>query len=90
MTTDTMSFEELCDLFGYKPKRRPLDAKEAAELLGIHPTTLEGYRYRGVGPRYFSPPGSRRIWYAERDCLAWLASGARRSTSDQPAEMAAA
>lgn len=82
MNRNELSFEELCELFGYEPKRRPLDAKEASDVLGVSTDTLEGYRYRGVGPRYFSPNGSRRIWYAERDCLAWLASGARQSTSE--------
>ena len=90
MNLEDMSFDQLCELFSYPAKRRPLDVKESAELLGLSTDTLEGYRYRGVGPRYFSPKGSRRIWYAERDLLAWLASGARFSTSPQPNELAAA
>lgn len=88
MNTEDMNFEQLCELFSYTPKRRPLDAKEAAELLGMSTDTLEGHRYRGGGPRYFSPPGTRRIWYAERDLLLWLASGARFSTSGGPVEVA--
>ena len=80
-----LTFEQLCELFAYTPKARPLDTKEVAELLGIHFNTLEQYRLRGEGPRYFSPPGTRRVWYAERDVLAWLASGARQSTSQQAA-----
>ena len=78
-----MSFEQLCELFAYTPKRRPLDNKEVAEILRVHPNTLEQYRFRGEGPRYFSPPGTRRVWYAELDVLRWLASGARQSTSEQ-------
>ena len=78
-----MSFEQLCELFAYIPKRRPLDNKEVAEILRVHPNTLEQYRFRGQGPRYFSPPGTRRVWYAELDILRWLASGARQSTSEQ-------
>lgn len=77
-----MSFDQLCDLFAYAPKRRPLDSREVAELLGVHPNTMEQYRFRGEGPRYFSPPGTRRVWYAELDVLRWLASGARHSTSE--------
>jgi hypothetical protein len=77
-----MSFEQLCELFAYIPKNRPLDTKEAAELLGAHYNTLEQYRFRGEGPRYFSPPGTRRVWYSEVDVLRWLASGARHSTSE--------
>lgn len=80
-----MSFEQLCELFAYVPKRRPLDTKEVSEVLGIHYNTIEQYRFRGEGPRYFSPPGTRRVWYAELDVLRWLASGARQSTSEQAA-----
>lgn len=79
------SFDQLCELFGYEPKRRPLDRKEAADLLGLSKDTLDGYAYRGEGPRYFMPKGTRRAWYAERDLFAWLASGARQSTSEQVA-----
>lgn len=77
-----MSFEQLCELFNYAPKGRPLNSKEAAEVLSLSVDTLEGYRTRGVPLRHFSPPGSRIIRYAERDVLAWLAAGARYSTSE--------
>lgn len=80
-----MSFDQLCELFTYTPKGRPLDTKEVSEILGIHFNTIEQYRLRGEGPRYFSPPGTRRVWYAELDVLRWLASGARQSTSQQAA-----
>lgn len=80
-----MSFDQLCELFGYTPKGRPLDSKEVAALLGVHPGTVDQYRFRGEGPRFFSPPGTRRCWYAELDVLRWLASGAKRSTSEQVA-----
>ena len=90
MTLSEATFEHLCELFSYAPKGRPLDVKESAELLGLSTDTLEGYRYRGVGPRYFMPKGTRRVWYSERDLLAWLASGARQSTSDEPQEYVAA
>lgn len=79
------TFEQLCELFNYEPKCRPLNTREVAELLGVHPNTVDQYRFRGEGPRFFSPPGTRRVWYAERDVLAWLASGAKRSTSEQVA-----
>lgn len=77
----TQSFEELCDLFAYTPKRQPLTSEEVAELLRVHVSTVHAYRFRGEGPRFFSPPGTRRVWYAERDVLSWLASGAKQSTS---------
>lgn len=77
-----MTFEQLCELFSYTPKGRPMSSNEVAELLGIHPGTMDQYRVRGDGPRYFSPKGTRRVWYAERDVLAWMASGAKQSTSE--------
>jgi hypothetical protein len=80
-----MTFDQLCELFAYTPKRRPLDSREVAEILQVHPNTMEQYRLRGEGPRFFSPLGTRRVWYAERDVLGWLASGAKRSTSEQAA-----
>lgn len=79
------TFEQLCALFAYTPKGRPLDSAEAAAILRVHQNTMSQYRLRGEGPRFFSPPGTRRVWYAERDVLAWLASGAKRSTSEQSA-----
>lgn len=80
-----MPFDQLCDLFGYVPRGRPLDTREVAALLGVHPGTVDQYRFRGEGPRFFSPPGTRRVWYAERDVLGWMASGAKHSTSEQVA-----
>lgn len=80
-----LNFDQLCELFAYTPQGRPLDTKEAAAILRVHPNTMDQYRFRGEGPRFFSPPGTRRVWYAERDVLAWLASGAKRSTSEQVA-----
>lgn len=90
MNPKEMTFEQLCELFNYTPKKRPLGTEDAAELLDRSTDTLEGWRGRGVGPRYFMPKGTRRVWYSERDLLAWLASGARYSTSDQPEDYAAA
>lgn len=79
------SFDQLCELFGYTPKGRPLDTDAVADLLGVHPATIAQYRIRGEGPVYFSPPGTRRVWYSELQVLRWLASGAKRSTSEQAA-----
>lgn len=90
MTPDEMTFEQLCEQFNYTPTGRPQSRKKAAYLLGLSVDTLEGYAHRGVGPYFYSPPGTRRVWYSERDLLFWLASGRRRSTSDQPGELAAA
>ncbi|MCH8136325.1 MAG: DNA-binding protein [Proteobacteria bacterium] len=79
---EILPFDHLCELFSYTPKGRPISSKEVAELLGLHPATLDAFRVRGDGPRYFSPPGTRRVWYSERDVLEWMASGERQSTSE--------
>lgn len=77
-----MTFEQLCELLSYTPKNRPLTSAEVATLLSVHPITVDQWRVRGDGPRYFNPKGTRRVWYAERDVLAWMASGEKRSTSE--------
>lgn len=79
------TFDQLCERFAYTPKRRPLDSAEVADILQVHENTIRQFRLRGDGPPFYSPPGTRRVWYAERDVLAWLASGAKRSTSEQVA-----
>lgn len=79
------TFEELCAQFAYVPRNRPLSAAEVAKLIGVHPVTVDQWRLRGTGPRYFNPRGTRRCWYAEPDVLAWLASGEKRSTSETAA-----
>lgn len=86
MTADSLSFEQLCALFNYTPKNRPLSTDEVADFLGVARNTLEQHRLKGTGPRYFQPPGTRKVWYFEHDLLAWFASGARTSTSQQPGE----
>jgi len=85
MNASEMTFEQLCALFAYTPKGRPLDTNEVAALLGVHKVTVDEWRVRGDGPRFFSPPGTRRVWYAELDVLRWLASGAKQSTSERAA-----
>ena len=84
MNPENMTLEQLCELFSYTPKNRLLDTAEVAEMLGVHASTVNHYRLRGEGPRFYSPPGTRRVWYSERDVLVWMATGAKYSTS-QPA-----
>lgn len=86
MQADTLTFEQLCELFNYTPKNRPLSTDEVAEFLGVRRNTLEQHRLNGTGPRYFQPKGTRKVWYLERDMLLWLISGARTSTSQQPGD----
>lgn len=88
MQTESLSLEQLCELFNYTPKNRPLSSREAAEILHFQPNTLEQKRLAGTGPRYFQPDGCRRVYYSERDVLFWLASGARTSTSQRPDHVA--
>ena len=80
--SNEMTFEQACELFDYTPVKRPLTSLEYAKLRGVSVRTVEGDRVRGVGPRYFQPPGTRRVLYGERDVLLWLASGAKHSTSE--------
>jgi hypothetical protein len=78
------TFEELCERLDYQPKRRLLSTDEAAEVLGFRRNTLEQHRLRGSGPPFFSPPGTRRVFYVERDLLEWLVAGEKTSTSQTP------
>lgn len=85
MAQNEPTFADLCTQFGYVPRKRPLTSSEVAELFGIHPVTVDQWRVRGDGPRYFSPPGTRRVWYSEVDVLRWLAGGVKHSTSENAA-----
>jgi peptidoglycan/xylan/chitin deacetylase (PgdA/CDA1 family) len=90
VNTKNHSLEQLAELFGYTLKKRRLSTEEAAQVLGVAQSTLELKRTTGGGPRYFRPPGSRRVFYLERDLLEYLASGARRNTSETPDQRASA
>lgn len=58
----------------------PLDARRAADFLGLSPSTLAKWRVSGRGPS-FVKLGSR-VAYRTDDLEAWLAAQVRRSTSD--------
>lgn len=60
--------------------QRNLSTKQAAELLGVHPHTLENWRCAGKGPA-FEKVG-RRVSYRVHDLLDFKASCRRNSTSD--------
>lgn len=48
-----------------------LTTKQAAEYLGgISPRTLEGYRYRGIGPDHYKL-SQRRVYYKKVDLDTW-------------------
>jgi predicted DNA-binding transcriptional regulator AlpA len=57
-----------------------LTALEVAQLLGLKPKTLARWRWKGKGP-VFRKIG-RKIRYARNDIEEYIASSARRSTSD--------
>jgi hypothetical protein len=75
---------------GHDPARRPgpdllYDEHEAGRYLGgsrpISARTLQRWRLEGCGPA-FVRLGGRLIRYRGRDLDAFIAAGARRSTSD--------
>lgn len=82
MKTDEMTFEQMCALLGYTPRHRKLTTAEAAEILGVEQNTLEIRRIHGNGPPYIKPPGSKFVFYLERDVVEYFFSGRRKSTSE--------
>jgi predicted DNA-binding transcriptional regulator AlpA len=63
-----------------------LRTPEAARFLGLSYRTLEKHRMAGTGPKY-SKVGARVV-YAVQDLKAWVASSAKRKTTDRgPGEM---
>ncbi len=85
ITLEDQAFAQHCALFGYEPKGRPLTNHEVADLLQISYRTIDGWRCTGEGPRYFKPRGTRRVWYAEREVLAWMVAGSQQSTAENAA-----
>jgi predicted DNA-binding transcriptional regulator AlpA len=59
---------------------RYLRTPEAARFLGLSGRTLEKHRTYGTGPRYSKLGG--RVVYRLDDLQAWVARGAKASTSD--------
>lgn len=56
---------------------------QAAEILGLKPSTLEVYRVRGVGPRWIRI--GRKVLYPEDELQTFLSGLKRRqSTSEAP------
>jgi predicted DNA-binding transcriptional regulator AlpA len=59
---------------------RYLRTPEAARMVGLSIRTLEKHRIYGTGPRYSKLGG--RVVYSVEDLQAWVAQGAKTSTSD--------
>lgn len=58
-----------------------LNQKQAAEILGVSPRTLERWRLTGEGP-VFHKIGKFRVTYESEDCDAFKRAGRRTGTSD--------
>ena len=65
-----------------------LSTREAADLLGLSPRTLDRYRVQGAGPTFHK--FGNRVRYTRADLEAWAAGQRRSSTSDGPASRGAA
>jgi excisionase family DNA binding protein len=65
---------------------RYISTEVAAEYCGVSPRWLEKLRVVGGGPRYAKV--GRRVLYRRQDLDAWIAAGARGSTSE-PAQVVA-
>jgi hypothetical protein len=57
-----------------------VDQKQASQLLGLSPRTLEAWCLTGGGPVYIK--AGRRVLYRRSDLGAWLDAHTRHSTSD--------
>jgi hypothetical protein len=58
-----------------------IDEAEAARFLDLNPRTMQGFRYRGGGPR-FVRLSSRCVKYRRIDLRDWAEAKLRTSTSD--------
>ncbi len=61
-----------------------LNAKQAAEYLGLKPNTLAKMRVYGNGPAYRKH--GQRVLYSFDDLTAWSDASKRSSTSETPDE----
>ena len=61
-------------------KSRLTDTVQLAEYLGNEVNTVEGWRLKGVGPRYIKV--GRLVRYRTEDVDLWIESQTRNSTSE--------
>ena len=64
---------------GLDARATTVSPMDAAERLGVQPSTLANWRWTGCGPRYLKVGG--RVRYRLHDLAAWLDDQARESTS---------
>jgi hypothetical protein len=57
-----------------------LNQTQAAEVLAVNPRTLEGWRFKGGGPRFVRV--GRRVRYRMRDLRAWIEERTFESTTE--------
>jgi len=60
---------------------RLVTTPQAAEILGVKPNTLEGWRIRGEGPSFRKI--GRLVKYVESDLIAYISRQTRHSTSQE-------
>lgn len=75
MTTHTTTLKNL------------LTTPQAADRLGLSPTTLEIWRWRGTGPKFRKL--GKAVRYAEEDLDAFVEAASRTNTSEQPRKLTA-
>ncbi len=63
-----------------------IDEQAAATFLDLTARTLQGWRYKGGGPRYIRV-SARCIRYRRADLREWAEARLRTSTSDQGTEV---
>lgn len=59
-----------------------LTIDEVSELTRMSRPQLAQLRYRGVGPQFIRPAGTKKILYRLEDVTAWLEEGLMTSTAD--------
>jgi predicted DNA-binding transcriptional regulator AlpA len=62
-----------------------LNNANTAQILGVRPNTLDGWRVKGIGPVYRKI--GRSVRYVESDVLAWLDAQTHTSTSQYSTHM---
>ena len=58
-----------------------LREEDAAEFLGVSVRTLQGWRFKGGGPKFIKM-SHRAIRYRRKDLIEWVEGKVRTSTSD--------
>lgn len=59
---------------------RLLSDRQVAEVMGIPAKTLQGFRYKGGGPKFIKV--GRSVRYRAADVEAWLEANTKTSTSE--------